>query len=373
MILKNLIELKFNADNIIISNIISNESLEISKDTYIIIKELIEKKSIFEISNKYNIEENIILDIIENLKKINLVENNKNKFNENILFEKIENKIFDNFDENKEILFLGLPYDGASSGNTGSKIAPTIFRNYLSGFSKNIIDYNFNEKKFKMSFNNNIFDYGNILYIPGESSSEIHYRIEKAILKLKSNYNKFIFLGGDHSITYPLVKSFSEDNIILIKFDAHYDCSLSLDNFPINHHNYINKIRELKNVKNIIHIGVREILFNYHNISNDIIIKNIDSLTSEFINKISKNNKIYITIDIDILDPLENPGTAFKIPYGININTLIKILRMFKNKNIIAIDIVEYNPLMDNNSKSLKNLLDIFDVCIEILGGKTNE
>ncbi|PAF28161.1 arginase family protein, partial [Paenibacillus sp. 7516] len=148
------------------------------------------------------------------------------------LFSKHKNNFFDyqkviGFKENG-VGILGLPFDACSTGLTGSSNSPNILRRFTSGYMTKTMDIMLTERKYRLLdpvYSVNIYDCGDILYIPGESGDSFHKRIEKAIdyLKDKHGIRKFVSVGGDHSCTLPLIKSLDIENIVFIKFDAHFD------------------------------------------------------------------------------------------------------------------------------------------------------
>lgn len=176
-------------------------------------------------------------------------------------------------------------------------------------------------------------------------------------------------VGGDHSITYPILNSFEED-IIFLKFDAHYDDNLILNNI-VNHSNFIRKIENIKNIKEIYHIGIREPRKSGLNIngkaitSDDIRNNNTELIFEEYL---LNNANFYISIDVDVFDPLIVPATGYTLPYGINLGQIYNLIDYFNRiGNIIGVDIVEYNPLLDKNDITMYTVMDLLKYLINIL------
>ena len=189
--------------------------------------------------------------------------------------------------------------------------------------------------------------------------------------------NEKIFIGGDHSITYPLFKNFtnltkkSDNNEPgLIVFDAHPDC---VNNFsPPTHEDFIRVLISEHIIKpeNIFIIGLR----NVDKIEKDFLekmnIKNIyakdfnENSLKDLLEFIKKFNNIYLSVDIDVLDPLEAPGTGYPESGGLKLKKLIKYLELLKKSGKIkCLDIVEINPLKDINNKTIiagQEILKVF-------------
>tara|TARA_Y100000034_G_scaffold32612_1_gene40045 strand:- start:8509 stop:9294 length:786 start_codon:yes stop_codon:yes gene_type:complete len=187
-----------------------------------------------------------------------------------------------------------------------------------------------------------------------------------------------IFIGGDHSITYSLFKGFSKDkeNIGLVIFDAHPDC---VNNFsPPTHEDFLKVLIEEEIVKpeNVLIIGLRKIdeieqkFLDQKNIkyvlAKDLenekeIYHSIDKIR-EFVEKL---DSWYLSIDIDVLNPKEAPGTGYIEEGGMNFDQLFILLEHIKHfGKLWRIDLVEVNPDKDINGKTIncaKKILSIFE------------
>jgi len=183
-----------------------------------------------------------------------------------------------------------------------------------------------------------------------------HEAIEKHIEKIKE---PAILIGGDHSITYPTVKAFTKNNKDpwLVVFDAHPDL---MDDFtPPTQEDYLRVLIEenIVNPKKIILIGVR----NWDKIEVDYLkLKGIRYYTmKEIFNKGIKHiikeitelidSPLYLSIDIDAVDPVEAIGTGYTEHGGMSSRELIYAIQQLKDK-VTMTDIVEVNPDKDVNN-----------------------
>ncbi|MBL7147816.1 MAG: arginase family protein [Nanoarchaeota archaeon] len=183
-----------------------------------------------------------------------------------------------------------------------------------------------------------------------------------------------IFIGGDHSITYSLFKGLKGVNKGLIMFDAHPDCDTYTN--TATHEDFLRKLVDENQIKkeNIILIGLRSYSNNEINFLKenkikyyttekifDIGIKEITEIIMEIANTFSD---LYISIDIDVLDPCYAPGTGYQEPAGLSTLELIYILKKLKLlKNLRRIDLVEVNPNKDINNLTInvaKKILKVF-------------
>lgn len=188
----------------------------------------------------------------------------------------------------------------------------------------------------------------------------------KAIEIFKKN-EKAIFIGGDHSITYPLIKAFSKayKNPGVVIFDAHPDAEN--DFMPPTQEDLLPAIvgENLIKTTNIILAGTRnwhgnelEFLkkhkiryFSMNEIVNEGMHESCEALMS-----IAKNfDALYVSIDIDAVDPAFAPGTGYIEPGGLTSRELLYFLQRLKFlKNLKALDIAEINPKKDINSITSK-------------------
>ena len=187
-----------------------------------------------------------------------------------------------------------------------------------------------------------------------------------AIYSKAKKVEKVIFLGGDHSITYPLVKAFSEkfSNCGIVIFDAHPDAEN--DFMPPSQEDLLPAMvnQNLIKKENIILVGTRnwdknEIEFLKENGIRYFNMKKISNgfkeVAEELVELSKKIENLYISIDIDVLDPAFAPGTGYCEPGGLTTRQLLYLLGKLKEVgNIRAVDIMEINPKKDVNDMTSK-------------------
>jgi len=179
--------------------------------------------------------------------------------------------------------------------------------------------------------------------------------------------SKTIFLGGDHSISYSLTRAFfdyvqnseNSNKPCLIVFDSHPDLmpvTKGCENYP-THEEWLRKLVEDGfPSKDILIVGLRnsdiaEIEFIKKNkikiISPNQFIENLND-TCEIIMEFAHGKELYVSIDIDVIDPAFAPATGYPEPCGLTSREFIYLIqRMNKMKNLKAVDIVEINPEKD--------------------------
>jgi arginase family enzyme len=196
--------------------------------------------------------------------------------------------------------------------------------------------------------------------------------IHKNAMSILESKSKTIFLGGDHSISYSLTKAFLEyckkikKEPCLIIFDAHPDCmpiTSGSEEYP-NHEEWLRALIEKGfPSKNILLVGIRNSDVQENNFLRDKGIKiigmnqlleNLEEMC-EVIMEFSDKKELYLSLDIDVVDPAFAIGTGYKEPGGLTSREFIYILqRLNKIRNLKAIDLVEINPNKDINNLTVK-------------------
>lgn len=261
---------------------------------------------------------------------------------------------------------LGFPWDGgASLGRPGARYAPEKIREAFQWFANRIE----NEKVYHVDTRTNynvkseqIRDYGDIKIIAYDEMKTLE-NAEKAADEIIKNKGFPFVLGGDHSISYPIIKALHDNSagqIGIIHFDAHLD--LVDGNEVQGKYSQSSPIRralelERVNPENIVQIGVRGFNYPWYDeyLKSEGIkqytafeVHNSDPLdiANQVKDRLSHCDKIYLTFDIDVLDPAFAPGTGADEPFGLNPNQCMLMLNEFY-PIVDAFDIAEVNPLYD--------------------------
>ncbi len=259
-----------------------------------------------------------------------------------------------------DVAVVGVPMDQVtcSGASYGTKSVRAASRTYGTAYMFNERIFDIETEKFLLE-GIKIIDYGDILPGPGtvEENMDIIHDGFKEILK----GNVFpVTIGGDHSITFPIVKAFGDIPIDIIHFDTHLDFkdAVKEEGIIYSHASPIRRISELKNINKITQIGIRG-LQNGFTVYEDAKKYGLNIITAEeaiengsewTLNRIPSGKNIYVTIDIDVMDPSVAPGTGLYEPGGFNYHQLKKLLKgLSKKGNIIGFDLVEVNPQYDHS------------------------
>ena len=266
-------------------------------------------------------------------------------------------------DKNTEFVIFGIPWDSLSSlENADSSLTPKKLREISYELARTT------EIGLDITLIN-ACDLGDIEIDPSDTGKNIK-KIEEFLKKI-DYFNKkavLVMIGGDHFCTFPIVKFIGdmiekkEDFGVLI-FDAHVDFYNTWEGSKFSHTTVSHRLYDLEyiNNENLIIVGTRDIdNIELENVKNEnlrylnaykmdeIGIQQTTTEIMQFFKKYSKKPKLYVSIDIDVLDPSIAPGTGYAIAGGISYRNLWKILRnLAKEFEIIGFDLVEVSPRLD--------------------------
>ncbi len=268
----------------------------------------------------------------------------------------------------KRVAIIGLPYDGKSSFLKGPSEAPQRIRAALNSPSSNL----WTEMGFNLQEETLFSDLGDVdCSTQGDPFSDI----EEAISGLLKNDVHPIILGGDHSVTYPVVRAFGKrfTRLNILQFDAHPDLYDEFDGDPYAHACPFARIMEEKLVTRLVQVGIRTMNDHQRSQAERFGVEVIemrrfdDSLTLRF------DSPVYISFDMDALDPAFAPGVSHHEPGGLSTRQVIHMIHSLKAK-VVGADIVEFNPRRDpleiTARAAAKILKEIAGACIESFSSK---
>lgn len=185
-----------------------------------------------------------------------------------------------------------------------------------------------------------------------ESSEEVIYSKAKEVFESKE---KSVFVGGDHSITYPIFKAFAEENknAFLIVFDAHADCDIATEN-P-THEEWLRAVIEKGFVKaeNVILVGARKMWDVERKFLVEKGVKVFEEIydveaAADYITEKANGMDVYVSIDVDVLAPVFAPAVSYPEPNGLSSKELFYLLkRIFAIRSLKVLDVVEVIPEKD--------------------------
>lgn len=235
-----------------------------------------------------------------------------------------------------KIIVQGIQFDEKSSYQKGPKLAPPIIRETLNSGSLNL----FAENGISIE-NSNIEDKGNFDIVD-------YFDIEK-ITKNHLNSNTKVFtLGGDHSITFPIIKAHAEKypKLDILHIDAHADLYDDYEGDKHSHACPFARIMENKLAARLVQVGIRTLNTHQAEQAQKFHVE-VHQMKDLDLTKIVKfENPLYISLDMDTFDPAFAPGVSHHEPGGLSSRQVINFIQNI-DAEVIGADIVEYNPPKD--------------------------
>lgn len=238
-------------------------------------------------------------------------------------------------------VLLGIPFDANSSYLRGATKAPPLIRKAFRCDSSNM----WSETGVDLSAPGSFSDAGDIKFPKGKKPFEV---IERTVSGLLEKNQRPVCLGGDHSVTYPIVRAFSKkySDLTIIHFDAHPDLYDVLDGNRLSHACPFARIMEEGCAKRLIQVGVRTLNAHQQDQAQRFGVEIVEMRALPAFAKLSVGGPVYITFDIDVLDPAFAPGISHREPGGMSVREAIAHLHAIRG-NIVGADVVEFNPKQD--------------------------
>ena len=246
------------------------------------------------------------------------------------------------FEEGK-IVILGCPYDGSASFRPGARFGPSAIRKASWG----IETYS---PYFGRDLNQlSLHDMGDLELPLGEKKASLDI-IRKAAHKIISQRKFPIVLGGNHLITLPILEEVLRvySNLHLLQVDAHMDLREDYLGETLSHCTVIKRLINGLGKGRLHQIGIRSGTENEFKLARklkSIVYPDRDSLRSMV--KRLRNQPVYITVDLDVIDPSLLPGVGTPEPGGFTFHGFISILKELQPLHVIGFDIAELTPDYD--------------------------
>lgn len=242
-----------------------------------------------------------------------------------------------------KIVMLGMPFDGTVSYRTGSRFAPEMIRlaswgleTYSPYFEKDLEDVNFH-------------DIGDLDFPLGNTYTSLEL-IKKNVEHIYTDKKKVFGIGGEHLVTLPVIQAVSKfyDNLAVLHFDAHTDLRKEYLGEEMSHSAVMYHIGQIIGFENLKQVGIRsgmkeefDLMEKYHT-------------RLDFPSQLAqlKNKNVFVSVDLDVLDPSLMPGTGTPEAGGLMFNELIDWFKELKGLNIIGADAVELSPPCDTSGAS---------------------
>jgi len=272
-----------------------------------------------------------------------------------------------------DVAIVGIPFDAGTSYRPGARFGPQAIRQ-ASRHLRTQYHPAYDTEPFAEQ---QVADAGDIACNPYNIEKAV-VEIQKAATDLLGKVDRIISLGGDHTIALPLLRAVNHHHgqVALVHFDAHLDTWDTYYGAPYTHGTPFRRAAEEKLFLESasMHVGIRGPLYSREDLKNDeelgFKVIHCDEFQSEGIEHVVKrirdrvgDNPMYLSIDIDVLDPAHAPGTGTPEIAGMTTRELVGVLRGLAGLNIISADVVEVSPAYDHAElTSLSAATTVFEI-----------
>ena len=244
---------------------------------------------------------------------------------------------------------VGIPFDGQSSYLRGAGDAPPKIREAMSCDASNL----WTELGVNLGVPGVFEDAGDLKRLEEPTSPEHgranpFFEIENAIGHLLDAGKRPVSLGGDHSITYPIVKAFAKkySGLTIFHFDAHPDLYDEFEGNRLSHACPFARIMEAGHAKRLVQLGIRTATGHQRDQARQFGVEMVEMKNLTAHSRLKAEGPVYVTFDMDVLDPAFAPGISHREPGGMTVREAIALLHAIEGE-IVGADLVEYNPVRD--------------------------
>lgn len=251
--------------------------------------------------------------------------------------------------EEADTIIVGIPMDFTVSFRPGTRLGPQAVRNVSFGLEeysvlidKDLADYSF-------------YDWGDINLPMGNVPASLE-RIGAVTAKILADDKFPIMIGGEHLVTYPIVRELIKKypDLAVVHFDAHADLREDYLGEVNSHATVMRKICGLVGGKNIYQFGIRSGTkeeFQFARENTNIFVGEVLAPLRQVLPQLA-GQPVYITLDIDVVDPAFAPGTGTVEPGGCTSLDIIQAVHLLGQVNIVGFDIVEVSPVFDQSERT---------------------
>ncbi|MEM3711928.1 MAG: agmatinase [Thermoproteota archaeon] len=243
---------------------------------------------------------------------------------------------------------VGVPFDGTTSFRPGSRFGPSSIRLFSTEAETISLEDCIDLEKIPVS------DLGDVAVT--FSVEEVLNRVEIVCRELHGDSKIPVLLGGEHTVTLGAVRALKPD--LLVCFDAHFDYR---DEYPqgvkVSHATVMRRISE--GFCRVVHVGVRatcreevEYARNRVFLNSKQVLEDFSKTSEELKNIVEGAGNLYVSIDLDVLDPAYAPGVGNPEACGLSTRMLLNLLENSITDKLVGMDLVELNPLLDFGGSS---------------------
>ncbi|MBR0270395.1 MAG: agmatinase [Methanobrevibacter sp.] len=235
---------------------------------------------------------------------------------------------------------IGVPFDSTTSYHSGSRLGPVVVREASYGFE----NYNIN---FNTSLDAVFYDFGDVNVVPGNCRATCEI-VEDTVNELYDLGIKPITIGGEHSASIGVIKALSEkyDKLTVVHLDAHRDLAFEFIGEKYSHASVMRRAHEFG--VDLVQIGIRssskdeedfvKSTYNIQTFKNKDVHRHMDAVEYYLT---TVETPIYLSIDMDVLDPAIAPAVGNPTPGGLFTTEIEDVIKALSYKDVVGMDVVE--------------------------------
>lgn len=281
-----------------------------------------------------------------------------------------------------DVTFLGVPFDGGNPRGPGARYAPAALRRLsLSNFRHYRIDPETDRPKpwYDNDLDREILggvrldDAGEVFVAPNESASSVFRKVRQVVAEIAGDGSFPVVLGGDHSITLPVLEGFDRP-LRILHLDAHSDLAEFREGAEHHHGNVITRALGLPHILGVHQIGIRGTTHTRQTAAAGKVAgvctpRQLRTAGLEAaLATLPADGDYYLSLDIDLLDPTVAPGTSTPVPGGLGFEEAKQLLAtLTAQRNVVGMDLVEVNPDRDRADATAMVAIELL---LAALGGR---
>ena len=236
---------------------------------------------------------------------------------------------------------VGLPYDAASSYRRGPAAAPPLIREALRSPASN----SWSESGIDVGLPTSLADVGDVDLA---NTADVRGGIEAGLRRVLQDGGRPIVLGGDHSVTYPVLRALRplHRSLTVLHFDAHPDLYEEFEGNRFSHACPFARVMEEHLADRLVQVGIRTMNGHQRAQADRYAVEVIDMRAWTAGRRPTVEGAVYISLDVDVLDPAFAPGVSHREPGGLSVRDVITMLQSIAGP-IVGADVVEFNPTQD--------------------------
>lgn len=278
---------------------------------------------------------------------------------------------------NADVGVLGVPFDIALGFRPGARFAPRAIREASLRYALSIEGFYDLKSDRQRLLNLELRDVGDV-DLPSLEPELARARIETSARALRSRVKLPVFLGGDHSVSYPILRAFDDvPDLYIVQIDAHLDFTDTRNDTKFSNSSPFRRACEdLANLKHITTLGLRGVRSDREAVQAAksrghtlIPIWEMENL-EQVISRLPSGKNVYLSFDVDAFDPSFFPATSSPEPDGLGFATAVKLIQATAARNqLVGFDLVEMTPNLDASGNSalfaarliIETFLAVFD------------